>query len=188
MLSLRTVVLLCLLFISMKEVYSKKADKKKKPDWAKKDIRDYTDADLERLYDQWEEDDEPLEPDELPEHLRPAPKIDISNIAGSKPEDLLKMSKKGKTLMVFVTVSGNPTEKETEEITGLWQSSLMNNHINVDRYPIGGNRVIFMFKDGSQAWEAKDYLVDQKRCELVTIESKEYYGKHSSKKSKKEEL
>ncbi|PRD19109.1 UNVERIFIED_CONTAM: mesdc2, partial [Trichonephila clavipes] len=127
------------------------------------------------------EDDEPLEPDELPEHLRPAPKIDISNIAGSKPEDLLKMSKKGKTLMVFVTVSGNPTEKETEEITGLWQSSLMNTHINVERYPISENRVIFMFKDGSQAWEAKDYLVDQKRCELVTIESKDYYGKHSSK-------
>ncbi|GFR01593.1 LDLR chaperone boca [Trichonephila clavata] len=188
MLNLRTVILLCLLFISVGEVYSKKADKKEKPEWAKKDIRDYTDADLERLYDQWEEDDEPLEPDELPEHLRPAPKIDMSNIAGSKPEDLLKMSKKGKTLMVFVTVSGNPTEKETEKITGLWQTSLMNNHINVERYPIGENRVIFMFKDGSQAWEAKDFLVDQKRCELVTIESKEYYGKHSSKKSKKEEL
>ena len=25
-----------------------------KPAWAKKDIRDYNDADLERLYDQWE--------------------------------------------------------------------------------------------------------------------------------------
>lgn len=25
-----------------------------KPDWAKKDIRDFTDADLERLLDQWE--------------------------------------------------------------------------------------------------------------------------------------
>lgn len=32
-----------------------------------KDIRDYNDADLERLLDQWEEnDDEPLPPDELP--------------------------------------------------------------------------------------------------------------------------
>ncbi|GBL83441.1 hypothetical protein AVEN_115758-1, partial [Araneus ventricosus] len=52
-------------------------------------------------------------------------------------------------------------------------------------YPIGENRVIFMFKDGSQAWEAKDFLVEQKRVEVVTIENKEYYGKHSSKKSKK---
>ena len=25
-----------------------------KPDWAKKDIRDYSDADMERLLDQWE--------------------------------------------------------------------------------------------------------------------------------------
>lgn len=32
----------------------KKADDKNKPEWAKKDIRDYNDADLERLLDQWE--------------------------------------------------------------------------------------------------------------------------------------
>lgn len=31
------------------------------------DIRDYSDADLERLYSQWEEDDEPIPPDELPD-------------------------------------------------------------------------------------------------------------------------
>lgn len=46
-------------------VFCKKKTKEK-PDWAKKDVRDYNDADLERLYDQWEEDEEPLEPDELP--------------------------------------------------------------------------------------------------------------------------
>ncbi|GIY60936.1 LDLR chaperone boca, partial [Caerostris extrusa] len=91
--------------ISVKEICCKKADQKEKPDWAKKDIRDYTDADLERLYDQWEEDDEPLEEDELPEHLRPPPKLDLSNLSGAKPEELLQMSKKGKTLMAFITVS-----------------------------------------------------------------------------------
>jgi len=32
----------------------KKADPENKPKWAKKDIRDFDDADLERLYDQWE--------------------------------------------------------------------------------------------------------------------------------------
>lgn len=32
----------------------KKSDDKNKPNWAKKDIRDYSDADLERLLDQWE--------------------------------------------------------------------------------------------------------------------------------------
>lgn len=36
------------------EVHSKKFKEKEKPEWAKKDIRDYTDADMERLLDQWE--------------------------------------------------------------------------------------------------------------------------------------
>lgn len=35
----------------------KKAEGEKKPDWAKKDIRDYSDADMERLLDQWEVSD-----------------------------------------------------------------------------------------------------------------------------------
>jgi hypothetical protein len=35
-------------------VSSKKFAEKDKPKWAKKDIRDYNDADLERLLDQWE--------------------------------------------------------------------------------------------------------------------------------------
>lgn len=33
---------------------SKKSTKDNKPAWAKKDIRDYSEADLERLLDQWE--------------------------------------------------------------------------------------------------------------------------------------
>jgi len=33
---------------------AKKSDPENKPSWAKKDIRDYNDADLERLLDQWE--------------------------------------------------------------------------------------------------------------------------------------
>jgi hypothetical protein len=35
-------------------VACKKAAPENKPEWAKKDIRDYSDADLERLLDQWE--------------------------------------------------------------------------------------------------------------------------------------
>jgi hypothetical protein len=35
-------------------VTCKKAAPENKPEWAKKDIRDYSDADLERLLDQWE--------------------------------------------------------------------------------------------------------------------------------------
>ena len=157
----------------------KKFDAYNKPDWAKKDVRDFSDADLERLYDQWEEEDEPLPPDELPEHLRPAPKIDLSQLDMSDPEGLLKATKKGKTLMAFVSVSGNPTKEETEQVTGIWQSSLMNSHLIAERFVVSDDRAIFMFKDGAHAWEAKDFLVQQDRCKEVMIENKPYPGKGS---------
>jgi hypothetical protein len=51
----------------------------------------------------------------------------------TNPENLLKLTKKGRTLMVFVSVNGNPSREETEEITKLWQSSLWNNHIQAER-------------------------------------------------------
>ena len=53
-----------------------------------------------------ENDDEPLPDDELPEWKREQPKIDLSQINPNDPESMLKATKKGKTLMMFVTVSG----------------------------------------------------------------------------------
>lgn len=44
---------------------------------------------------------------------------------------------------------------------------------------IDDNRAIFMYKDGVQAWEAKDFLIEQERCESVSIENKVYPGKGS---------
>uniref|UniRef100_T1J0Q2 LDLR chaperone MESD n=1 Tax=Strigamia maritima TaxID=126957 RepID=T1J0Q2_STRMM len=184
--TLRSCVILTWLFLNLlfNVVHTKKKDEKDKPAWAKKDIRDYNDADVERLFDQWEEDEDPLEPDELPEHLRPSPKLDFSKANPADPESLLKLSKKGKTLMVFVTVSGgSPDPIELEDITKLWQTSLMNNHI---QFTIDEKRAIFMFRDGSQAWEAKNFLVEQDRCEEVTIENKSFPGKRSN--NKKSEL
>lgn len=84
--------------------------------------------------------------------------------------------------MTFVTVTNNPTKIEAEEITKLWQTSLWNNHIQAERYMIDDNRAIFMFKDGAQSWTAKDFLIDQERCDSVTLENKVYHGKFSSKK------
>ncbi|KAH8309537.1 hypothetical protein KR059_011640 [Drosophila kikkawai] len=173
-------------------VLAKKFKEEEKPAWAKKDIRDYSEADLERLLDQWEarpalqciffqEDEEPLEADELPEHLRPQPKLDFSNLDSKNPEDLLKVSKKGRTLMTFVSVTGKPTRDEAETITKLWQTSLWNNHIQAERYMVDDDRAIFLFKDGAQAWEAKDFLIEQERCKGVTIENKEYPGVNAQK-------
>ena len=41
-------------FILFVTVLCKKSIDEDKPKWAKKDIRDYTDADMERLLDQWD--------------------------------------------------------------------------------------------------------------------------------------
>ncbi|XP_055036002.1 LRP chaperone MESD [Misgurnus anguillicaudatus] len=151
----------------------------------KKDIRDYNDADMARLLEEWEKDDD-IEEGDLPEHKRSPPPIDFSKINPSKPEELLKMSKKGKTLMVFASVSGNPTEKETEEITSLWQGSLFNANFDIQRFVVGSNRVIFMLRDGSYAWEIKDFLVAQDRCEDVTVEGQVFPGKAAKGKEQNE--
>lgn len=46
-------VFAAILLISTSLIDCKKHEGEK-PEWAKKDIRDFTDADMERLYDQWE--------------------------------------------------------------------------------------------------------------------------------------
>lgn len=166
-------LLICLYFVHV--LAAGGTDKPKK-----KDIRDYNDADMARLLEQWEEDDD-IEEGDLPEHKRSPPPIDFSKVDSSKPEELLKLSKKGRTLMVFATVSGDPTEKETEEITSLWQGSLFNGNYDVQRFVVGSNRVIFMLRDGSVAWEVKDFLVSQERCMDVTVEGQVFPGKAAKK-------
>lgn len=45
------------------------------------------------------------------------------------------------------------------------------------RYLIDDDRAIFMFKDGSQAWTAKEYLLEQDELKDVQLESQTYLGK-----------
>lgn len=82
-----------------------------------------------------QEDDDDGDPDDdTPEHLKPAPPINMAQIDTSNPENLLKVSKKGRTVMTFVTVSGNPNRLEAEEITKVWQTSLWNANIQAEKY------------------------------------------------------
>ncbi|KAJ8311558.1 hypothetical protein KUTeg_010913 [Tegillarca granosa] len=155
----------------------KDAQNEEKDKWKKKDVRDFNDADVERLYDQWEEDEEDLPYDELPEWKKDPPKVDLSQLDPSNPEKLLMQSKRGRTLMIFATVAGNPTEKETEQITSLWHTSLFNAQYEIQRYVVGTNRVLFMMNNGAKAWEIKDYLVSLESCAEVTVEGKSYPGK-----------
>eukprot|EP00092_Neocalanus_flemingeri_P039163 GFUD01042625.1.p1 GENE.GFUD01042625.1~~GFUD01042625.1.p1 ORF type:complete len:220 (-),score=92.83 GFUD01042625.1:107-766(-) len=176
---------------------AKKASDEAKPDWAKKNIGDYTDADLERRLDQWDEDEEPIPADELPDGHpdKPQPQLDLSKLDMSNPEEvmkatktisilaaLLRVTKTGKTVMMFVRITNFKTKEETEEVTSLWQTGLYNNHVQAERFLIEDDRVMFMFRDGKYAWEAKDFLVEQERCEEVQLEQQTYKGKHAVEK------
>ena len=112
-------------------------------------ICDFSDRDLEKLLEQWDEDEEPLPNDELPEWdpKKVKPGLDLSDMSKFKePEDFLKASKKGQSVMMFVRVSGEPTRHEAEEISSIWQTGLWNNHVSVDRFMVEDDRAIFLFK------------------------------------------
>ncbi|XP_043288100.1 LDLR chaperone boca [Venturia canescens] len=187
---LKLCILTCLI---IEIILADKPAGKKAKSWKDKDILDMTDADMERLLDQWEEGDDPLEPDELPEHLRPAPKIDMTQLDTSDPDNILRMTKQGKGVMMFVDVIPEKTPEEAEVIMKIWQGSLMNNHIIAERYPIDQKRSVFLFREGSQAVDAKQYLLEQPECKHITLEGQTFEPKRtapnkekdSKKKSKK---
>lgn len=60
------------------------------------------------------------------------------------------------------------------------------------RYVIEDSRAIFLFHDGAQAWDAKEFLVQQDGLKELTLEGQIYPGKggkdSSSSDQKKEEL
>lgn len=49
------------------------------------------------------------------------------------PIALLKQSKKGKVVMLFVSVAGTPSRVDSERISQRWQSSLFNANFQIDR-------------------------------------------------------
>lgn len=104
---------------------------------------------MEKLYEQWEEDEEPLPVDELPDWdpRKPRPGLDLSDMSKFQDADeIIKASKKGQSVMMFVKISGNPTKEEAEEISGIWQTGLWNSHISADRFMIEDDRALFLFK------------------------------------------
>jgi len=168
-----------------------------KEDWTgrQKDVRDYSDADMHKLLEEWDKDEEPIPPDELPDGHpdKPRPPLDITKIKNvNDPDEIMKISKKGQTVMLFVKVSDfNGDRDEVGELTSLWQTGLMNNHVTSERFQIEDDRVMFLFHDGADAWEAKDFFIEQERCEEVQLEQKTYHGKYSksqggAKEEKKE--
>ena len=83
-----------------------------------------------------ENDDDIDEEDKFDDNdpRKPGPKVVFDpSMAKDDPMALLKMAKKGKTIMMFVSIAGNPTRQQAEQITGRWQGSLFNAQFQVDR-------------------------------------------------------
>lgn len=157
---------ICLLFALI--ITANSSTKKKK-----KDIRDYSEVDLERLYEQWADEDDKDDDEFERNPPKDGFKFDPSKMT---PEEMMKMSKKGKTLMIFAQLKGNPTKSETEKITIRWQQGLLNGNIQTERYLVSDDRVIFLTKDGSYAWDIKDYLIQQPECLEVTFDNQKFPG------------
>ncbi|KYN05188.1 PREDICTED: LDLR chaperone boca [Cyphomyrmex costatus] len=167
-------IILCL-FAFFVMVFTSDTKKQKAKSWKDKDMMFLTDAEAERLLEQWEANDDPLEPDELPEHLRPAPKIDVSKLDIKNPESMLKVTKKGKGVMMFIDLQPNISEEQADVMTRIWQTGLQNHHITIERYPIENKRYIFMFHDGAHAIEGKNYLLQHSEVAFITIDGQSYY-------------
>ena len=104
------------------------------------------------------------------------PPLDIKYDKSGKidPEHLLRQSKRGKPLMMFVGMRAGVEQRYTEQVSGRWQQGLQNAHIPVQRYVVAPDRVMFMLQDGSKVWEVKDYLVRQPECSSVNFEQLEF--------------
>jgi hypothetical protein len=129
-----------------------------------------------------------LPDDELPPHLqkkRSGINLSMDDIRRQGPDAVKAMNKKGQAIMIFATVSGNPTQAETEQITSIWQSSLFNANLQVTRYLMDEKQAIFMINDGATAWEIKNFLVKQDRCLEVTIDNEVFPGVNFPKDKKK---
>ena len=74
-------------------------------------------------------------------------------------------------------MSGNPSSKEANELTAIWEIGLSNNHIEATRYLLDDKTVLFQIMNGQQAYEARDFFVDQEGCYTVSLDSKTTYGR-----------
>jgi len=62
--------------------------------------------------------------------------LDIKN-----PESMLKATKKGKGVMMFVDLQSNVSEEQADVMTRIWQTGLQNNHITMERYSIVASKI-----------------------------------------------
>ncbi|UJR33615.1 hypothetical protein I4U23_021050 [Adineta vaga] len=130
-------LILCVLLYTLNTIHANDDGFKRDKTHLKKDPRDYTDRDVDSLFEEWEDNDEDILPDDERHDYflrrKDRPMLRPEDLVGKEPEHVMKLSKKGQTLMMFATVSGSPTRRETEEITQIWWWGLKNALYDVTR-------------------------------------------------------
>jgi hypothetical protein len=126
-----------LMFVIVAVLAEKDPKLERKEKLKKKDISDWDDGDVETVFDEWEDNDEELPDDELPLH-HPKKKqqgmgLSIEDMKKKTPEELSRLSQKGKQIMMFVTATTSKRD-DTERVTQLWATSLFNANYEVNRY------------------------------------------------------
>jgi len=130
-------------------------------------------------------DEEKIPEDELPYGHPDRPNMKsfkLEDIDVKNPESIKRASKMNKNVILLATISGNPTREETEEISKLWQMGLYNNHIDLQRFIMDDDRVMFSSMDGDTAFDVKDYLIEQERLDFVELDQDVYPGRYSEQK------
>ena len=87
--------------------------------------------------------------------------------------------------MMFIKLRGPTSKEQTDRISNRWAIGLLNGHIPVQRYVVSEDKVLFVVQEGSQAWDAKEYLVEQEDCIEVQLEQVPYPCKQSKEENKK---
>ncbi|KRZ22008.1 26S proteasome non-ATPase regulatory subunit 1 [Trichinella pseudospiralis] len=151
------------------QVYTMKPPVNKHP-------RDYTDADLQGLFDQWEANDDPLDPDEI-EGWRKPPPLDLNLLKVHTSEQASRIIKKDREMKLFVKFDPKMSRAEIDDLTNIWLMRFFNNHIISKRRFSQEKEVEFLFIEGSQAWDAYHFVMDQDEVYEVMLEGNKYKGK-----------
>uniref|UniRef100_A0AC35U854 Mesoderm development candidate 2 n=1 Tax=Rhabditophanes sp. KR3021 TaxID=114890 RepID=A0AC35U854_9BILA len=175
------ILVICNLFLNIHSTTNLKLNKDKS--------KTYSDVEIEQLLHEWDENDEDVEEEDKFIHERnkisQPQSLDEMKLAAKNEEELLKLSKKNQQLMMFVTVkdlSNAVTSKLfTEKMTQIWQSNVYNKHISCKVFSIADDRAIFMFEDGSLAFDVREFLLEQPEIVEVTLEGKISKGLAASK-------
>ena len=88
-----------------------------------------------------------------------------------------KDNKKGQQVMLHVTINGQPNRHTTEQITNSWLDSFYDANLECQKFLVSDDSALFITNDGSLAWEMKEFLIKQDRCDYVKIDNETFNGK-----------